>query len=183
MNFFLTVITGLSVGAGAPVDTTPVHVGRGFGNELVVDDDRVSRRHARITTTDDGALLEDLGSRNGTALNGERITSPAPLKVGDEITVGQTQLALVELPAHLANAGGDDECRRARALIGWMVDGELGADAVERLNAHLAHCDSCRAAESTTRDFHGALAEALAVEVPEQFTQTVRVQLPESTDR
>jgi DNA-binding winged helix-turn-helix (wHTH) protein len=48
----------------------------------------VSRRHAQIVVTGDGAMLEDLGSTNGTWLRGERLTSPAPLADGDEIRLG-----------------------------------------------------------------------------------------------
>jgi DNA-binding winged helix-turn-helix (wHTH) protein len=48
----------------------------------------VSRHHARIRVSGLDATLEDLGSRNGTVLRGERLTAPAPLADGDEITVG-----------------------------------------------------------------------------------------------
>jgi DNA-binding winged helix-turn-helix (wHTH) protein len=48
----------------------------------------VSRRHAQIVISGDGAMLEDLGSTNGTWLRGERLTAPAPLGDGDEIRLG-----------------------------------------------------------------------------------------------
>ena len=48
----------------------------------------VSRHHARIRISRDGALLEDLHSRNGTFLNGERLTTPVALADGDEIGLG-----------------------------------------------------------------------------------------------
>jgi DNA-binding winged helix-turn-helix (wHTH) protein len=48
----------------------------------------VSRHHARIRVSGLDATLEDLGSRNGTVLRGERLTAPVPLADGDEITVG-----------------------------------------------------------------------------------------------
>ena len=48
----------------------------------------VSRHHARIRVSGLEATLEDLGSRNGTVLRGERLTEPVPLADGDEITVG-----------------------------------------------------------------------------------------------
>jgi pSer/pThr/pTyr-binding forkhead associated (FHA) protein len=48
----------------------------------------VSRRHARIVVSGDRALVEDLGSKNGTHVRGERITTPADLVDGDEIRIG-----------------------------------------------------------------------------------------------
>jgi DNA-binding winged helix-turn-helix (wHTH) protein len=49
----------------------------------------VSRRHARIVVSGDRALLEDLGSKNGTRLNGRRVTGPTEVSDGDEILVGK----------------------------------------------------------------------------------------------
>lgn len=54
----------------------------------------VSRRHARLTVDGRGITLEDLGSHNGTCLNGERISSPQPLRNGDEIRVGPARLVV-----------------------------------------------------------------------------------------
>jgi DNA-binding winged helix-turn-helix (wHTH) protein len=52
----------------------------------------VSRQHARVVVTRGTAMLEDLGSKNGTFLNGRRITSPQPLEDGDQIGVGRFTL-------------------------------------------------------------------------------------------
>jgi DNA-binding winged helix-turn-helix (wHTH) protein len=57
-----------------------------------IDLNSVSRHHARVVVTDEVALLEDLGSRNGTLVNGERISSPRPLANGDRIKVGAASL-------------------------------------------------------------------------------------------
>jgi len=67
-------------------------IGRGPENALDLRDVRVSRRHARVRTTDDGAFLEDLGSTNGTILNGRRLEAPARLSAGDTIEIGDTVL-------------------------------------------------------------------------------------------
>ena len=66
-------------------------VGRAAGADLRVEDDRVSRLHARVEMRDDGVYVEDLGSRNGTELNGERVESHK-LRVDDEVTVGPATL-------------------------------------------------------------------------------------------
>ncbi|HEY7294199.1 MAG TPA: FHA domain-containing protein [Dehalococcoidia bacterium] len=65
-----------------PAGTT---LGRDEMCEIVLLDDRVSRQHARITFEDGGYVLRDLGSRNGTFLNGRRITQPEPLHHRDVI--------------------------------------------------------------------------------------------------
>ena len=58
----------------------------------------VSRRHARIVVEGGKAILEDLGSKNGTFLGGERISSPRPLADGDEILLGQVHATFRVLP-------------------------------------------------------------------------------------
>jgi hypothetical protein len=57
-----------------------------------IDLNSVSRHHARVVVGDGSALLEDLGSRNGTLLNGEPVTSPRPLESGDRIKIGAASL-------------------------------------------------------------------------------------------
>jgi DNA-binding winged helix-turn-helix (wHTH) protein len=58
-----------------------------------IDLDSVSRRHARIMVKEGNATLEDLGSKNGTFLEGRKVTSPAPLSNGSQIKVGAASLA------------------------------------------------------------------------------------------
>jgi len=57
-----------------------------------IDLNSVSRHHARVVVTEEVALLEDLGSRNGTLVNGEPVTSPRPLVNGDRIKIGAASL-------------------------------------------------------------------------------------------
>ena len=73
-------------------------LGRDPGGAVFVDDASVSRRHARITVTADGARLEDLGSRNGTFLGERRISGPASLEDGDAFRLGWAQLVYRSLP-------------------------------------------------------------------------------------
>jgi hypothetical protein len=63
-------------------------IGRAPENEIVVPNQEVSRRHARIVVVDSGYVLRDLGSPNGTFVNGTRVTSDQRLRDGDKITVG-----------------------------------------------------------------------------------------------
>jgi pSer/pThr/pTyr-binding forkhead associated (FHA) protein len=68
------------------------------GTDCTLDDHQVSHRHAAVTVERDGAVIEDLGSTNGTWVNGGRITGPVALHDGDLVRVGATTLA-VELAA------------------------------------------------------------------------------------
>ncbi|HEX6386307.1 MAG TPA: FHA domain-containing protein [Anaerolineae bacterium] len=66
-------------------------IGRGTNNEIVINDVEVSRRHAEITRQPDGTyLIEDLGSTNGTFVNGRRSVGRTPLHHGDVIELGES---------------------------------------------------------------------------------------------
>lgn len=72
----------------------PVQIGRGPACDLRLEDAYVSNVHARIFPRGDGWYVEDLGSTNGTFVNEERITAPAPVRVGDRVRVGTTLIEL-----------------------------------------------------------------------------------------
>lgn len=76
-------------------------IGRGPANDLVLDLDDVSRQHARFTTAEDGWSVEDLGSTNGTQVNGEAIQGRSQLRNGDLVKVGRAIFKYI--------AGGDIE--------------------------------------------------------------------------
>jgi phosphoserine phosphatase RsbU/P len=69
------------------ISRTPFSLGRQSDNDLVLLDNRISRQHARILRADDGYVLEDVQSRHGTFVNGERIVSRS-LQPGDQISLG-----------------------------------------------------------------------------------------------
>jgi hypothetical protein len=70
-----------------------VGVGREDDNTIrIVDDAYVSGHHARINVVDDGVVVEDLRSRNGSLLNGAKLTDRRPLRVGDRLQIGYTVL-------------------------------------------------------------------------------------------
>ena len=75
------------VGTKFPAISTLV-VGRSASSDITVSDDFVSGSHARITPVEGGAVLEDLGSTNGTLLNGAQVHSPQSLRPGDRIQIG-----------------------------------------------------------------------------------------------
>lgn len=67
-------------------------VGRAGSADIIIDDPRVSRLHARIEMRDDGAYVEDLDSRNGTVVDNVAVTTSRRLAPGDEITVGPASI-------------------------------------------------------------------------------------------
>lgn len=67
-------------------------IGRDIECEIVIPDRQISRRHARISTTSNGVLLEDLGSKNGTHCNGVRVDEPVLLQDGDNIQLAVAQI-------------------------------------------------------------------------------------------
>jgi pSer/pThr/pTyr-binding forkhead associated (FHA) protein len=80
-------------GATRKLDSSAVTIGRGGDNDIPLDgDDFASARHARVEPRRDGVWVEDVGSTNGTFVNGARIERPRRLKPGDVIRVGETDL-------------------------------------------------------------------------------------------
>ena len=69
-------------------------IGRGKENNLVLEDNEISRKHTVIEPTSAGWLVRDLNSANGTWLNGARITNAVILKAGDRLELGKTVLRL-----------------------------------------------------------------------------------------
>src|SRR5688572_3762486 len=71
-----------------------VKIGRSPENDIAIHDPSVSRLHATIERTADGFLIQDLGSRNGVMVNGQRIQMPTRITEGDEIQLGDVTLKL-----------------------------------------------------------------------------------------
>jgi FHA domain len=82
------------------IEQPVVIIGRDLDCHIVVDDRQASRHHARIEQTEQGYVLEDMESKNGTFLNGQRLTKPTLLADGDEIGIAYAaRLAFVDAGA------------------------------------------------------------------------------------
>lgn len=88
----LHATTGPTAGQTFTVGPAGGVVGRMRENEVSIPDGRLSRRHASIEYRDGGYWLSDLGSSNGTWVNGARITEPHQLHTGDVMQLGETRL-------------------------------------------------------------------------------------------
>ena len=75
-------------------------LGRDVHDGISIDSQSVSRRHARISVTPAQATIDDLGSKNGTYVGGQRIATPVPLHDGDEVRVGSVMLHFRQPPGH-----------------------------------------------------------------------------------
>jgi hypothetical protein len=78
-------------GKALPITAAPLVIGRLPECAVVLGDTNISRRHAQVAMDDGAVVVSDLGSTNGTFVNGRRITR-ATVRPGDEITVGTTRL-------------------------------------------------------------------------------------------
>jgi len=79
------------------VDSAPLTVGRGGQNDVAIDGDEfASARHVRFEPRGDGVWVYDLGSTNGTYVNGVRISDARKLAPGDIVRVGETDLRFEE---------------------------------------------------------------------------------------
>jgi two-component system cell cycle response regulator len=91
MTLWLVIQDGPGTGAQHPVDGE-VTIGRGEGVDLQLPDKAISRRHAALRVEGETAVVEDLGSRNGTYVNGEPVEDARRLREGDALQLGSTTL-------------------------------------------------------------------------------------------
>ena len=92
-DLILEIVEGDDAGRQTQLDG-PLEIGREGSTGLALDDEQASRRHARVTPQGDHATVEDLGSTNGTYLNGQPIEGERTLRPGDRLRVGLTVLEL-----------------------------------------------------------------------------------------
>ncbi len=102
-----------------------LELGRGADSDLQLASGGVSRAHAKMTVTGERALLEDLGSRNGTFVNRVRINGPCAVGPGDEIAIGDARLSLLRKSAL---PGDVPTVRVRRAFIASLDEAIAGGE-------------------------------------------------------
>ncbi|MFV0459929.1 MAG: FHA domain-containing protein [Actinomycetales bacterium] len=90
----LVITAGSLVGTTLSLGQAPVLIGRAPECTLVLTDDFASSRHAKLTPGADGWTVEDLGSTNGTTLNGAPLGGPTPVAAGAVLKIGRTVIEL-----------------------------------------------------------------------------------------
>lgn len=96
-QFQLVMRSGPAPGKVFPLAKDEMLVGRDVSNEIVINDAEVSRRHCRFSAQEDHFIIEDLESKNGTYVNGQRISSPTMLSPGTTIRLGDNVVFSFEL--------------------------------------------------------------------------------------
>lgn len=95
--------SGPTPGVTFPLDGDQLTIGRDSTNPVAINDAEVSRKHARLMFQGGKYVLEDLGSTNGTFVNGQRLVGPVVLKPGDVVSLGEQIVLMYDAIA--ADAG------------------------------------------------------------------------------
>lgn len=85
----LLINTGPLAGKAFAIEKGEVVIGRDLGNDITISDAEVSRRHFRLFLQGSNYVIEDMGSTNGTSVNGQRLIGPYILRGGEAITLGE----------------------------------------------------------------------------------------------
>ncbi len=88
-QFQFVMRSGPTPGATYSLEGDQLTIGRDSNNGVVINDAEISRKHARLTFQGGKYVLEDLGSTNGTFVNGQRLAGPVVLKSGDVVAFGE----------------------------------------------------------------------------------------------
>ncbi len=134
-----------------------IAIGSAPGNDLVIDDRTVSRRHATITRLNGSIRLADLGSTNGTSVNGSRISAAVEIIDGDEISFGAAAFRFANPP------GGGAPKMRPRTVMAFIVAALAAAAAAFAIIQYLSSFDRLQqAAESSSASSGSGASSAVS---------------------
>lgn len=144
----LEIIAGPDTGKKAKFRGVRLVIGRTAGVDVQLSDQSVSRRHVELVQGDGGVLLRDLGSGNGTKVNGEKVAEKV-LEHGDEIHIGKTKLRFVDEVAAFQKARDEKEAAEKAAEDADAKEAEGEAKAAD---GEAKEGDGAEAAEGDAKD-------------------------------
>lgn len=160
-QFTLKFISGKYQGGEFPVPTNgELVLGRASDADIVLVEDMVSRRHTAIRITNNQLEVRDLGSTNGTFVNGQKLTAPTPLVVEDRLLVGTSVLCLLDGSQGALEGAADTEAQGTQ---------RASADSAREEMALIAQRSA-----SETSTMSGDLAEAPLADLLKLFAQKKR---------
>lgn len=128
----LVVTAGAEIGRSLEIGTDPIVMGRDPTADLQLADPRVSWRHARLTALADGrAILEDLGSTNGTFVDGQRVVERAFLHGGERLSLGDGAILTLQ-------PGGSEAAPATEFAAGPVAGAQVAAPPAEYVAAPIA---------------------------------------------
>ncbi len=116
-SFLLAFVSGEKVGERIPLGGTRIAVGRKPGNDVILKDGKVSGAHCEVVVEAGRPVLRDLGSTNGTFLEGKRIDEIV-LSHGDRVAIGDSEFVLVDVTKPLPNL----EAKRPEDATRTLID-------------------------------------------------------------
>jgi predicted component of type VI protein secretion system len=142
---YVEILDGPGRGPTCEILETAVTIGRGSEHPICISDRSVSRTHAEIFRVGELSILRDLGSRNGTFVNEERIQEEH-LRANDRIRIGNTEMVFREGPPPMRGAGPrvrpDTDIAEKATTIEYRIDHADPADLVEPTMAETASLNS-----------------------------------------
>jgi pSer/pThr/pTyr-binding forkhead associated (FHA) protein len=113
-QFQFVMRSGPTPGAVYPLEGDQIMIGRDSANGVAINDAEISRRHSRLTFQGGKYVIEDVGSTNGTFVNGQRLAGPYVLKPGDVVSFGE-QIVLMYDAANVDPGATLASPRKSRA--------------------------------------------------------------------
>jgi pSer/pThr/pTyr-binding forkhead associated (FHA) protein len=96
-QFQFVMRSGPTPGVTFPLEGDQLIIGRDSSNSITINDAEISRKHSRLSFQGGKYVLEDLGSTNGTFVNGQRLAGPVVLKPGDVISLGEQIVLMYDM--------------------------------------------------------------------------------------
>jgi pSer/pThr/pTyr-binding forkhead associated (FHA) protein len=118
-------------------------IGRSSASDLILADPFLSRCHTRLYLNGNALFVEDLGSRNGTLLNGSQVTEPTEVKAGDVVKLSNSSIAVhlePETAAPLSGLGMQTIIRKASDLVRETTADATRIEGEEALRRYASRC-------------------------------------------